>query len=88
MAENVLGQSRKIYYIKLAQYFVVLQRRYINPRPYRGGWCNPPEVFSGIAKKRRRVAPPGFGLPYGANLAQFLAKKFDPVRLGHGAMTS
>ena len=30
MAENVLGQSRKIYYIKLAQYFVVLQRRYIN----------------------------------------------------------
>ena len=19
----------------------------INPRPYRGGWCNPPEVFRG-----------------------------------------
>ena len=43
-----------------------------------GGWCNPPWGFSRIAKKRRRVAPPGFGLPYGANLAQFLAKKIWP----------
>ena len=34
----------------------------------------PPEVFSRIAKKRRRVAPPGFGLHYGANLAPFLQK--------------
>ena len=38
----------------------------------------PPWGFSRIAKKRRRVAPPGFGLPYGANLAQFLAKKIWP----------
>ena len=51
----------------------------INPRPYRGGgWCNPPWGFSRIAKKRRRVAPPGFRLPYGANLPQFLAKKIWP----------
>ena len=27
MAENVMGQNRKNYYIKLAQNFVVLQRR-------------------------------------------------------------
>ena len=62
-----------------------------NPRPYGGGvgaTPPPPEVFRGIAKKWRRVAPPGFGLPYGANLAQFLAKKIDRVRSGHGAMTS
>ena len=29
MAESLLGQSRKSYYIKLARYFVVLRRRYI-----------------------------------------------------------
>ena len=31
--------------------------------------------FFADSKKRRRYAPPGFGLPYGANLAQFLANK-------------
>ena len=29
MAENSLGQSRKIYFIQLTQYFVALIRRYI-----------------------------------------------------------
>ena len=29
LAENSLGQSRKIYYITLTQYFVALHRRYI-----------------------------------------------------------
>ena len=48
----------------------------VNPRPDRGGWCNPPEVFR------------SFGVPYGANLAQLLEKKIDRVRSGHGAMTS
>ena len=40
------------------------------------GWCNstPSLRFFADSEKRRRVAPPGFGLPYGANLAQFLAK--------------
>ena len=45
-----------------------------NTRPYRGVHP-PPWSFSRIAKTRRRVAPPGFGLPYGTNLAQYLAKK-------------
>ena len=42
-----------------------------------GGLVQPPPLrfFVDSKKKRRRVAPPGFGLPYGANLAQFLAKK-------------
>ena len=35
----------------------------------------PPLRFFADSKKRRLVAPPGFGLHYGANLAQFLAKK-------------
>ena len=49
------------------------------PSPVQGGgWCNPPWGFSRIAKKRWRVAPPGLGLPDGANLAQFLAKKNWP----------
>ena len=40
------------------------------------GWCTPPPWgFSQIAKKRRHVATPGFGVPYGANLAQLLVKK-------------
>ena len=44
-----------------------------------GGLVHPPPWgFSRIAKKRRRVAPPGFGVPYGANLAQFVAKKNWP----------
>ena len=58
----------------------------VNPRPYRGGAS--PLRFFADSEKRRLVAPPGFGLPYGANLAQFLAKKIDRVSSGHGAMTS
>ena len=57
---------------------IALVRKYFNPRPYGFvGWCPlPHEVFSRIAKKKRwRVAPPGFRLLYGANLAQFSAKK-------------
>ena len=52
-----------------------------------GVGANPPCGFSQIAKKRRRYAPPGFGVPYGANLAQLLVKKIDQVRSGHGART-
>ena len=40
----------------------------------RTGGATPLRFFAD-SEKRRRVAPPGFGLPYGANLAQFLAKK-------------
>ena len=47
-----------------------------------GGWCNPPPWgFSQIAKKRRRVAPSGFGVPDGANLAQLLVKKNWPCQV-------
>ena len=52
----------------------------LNPRPYRGGGLVQPTPwgFSRIAKRRRRYAPPGFELPYGANLPQFLVKKNWP----------
>ena len=40
------------------------------------------------SEKRRRVAPSGFGVSHGANLAQLLVKKNDQVRSGHGVMTS
>ena len=49
------------------------------PSPVQGGvGATPPWGFSRIAKKRRRVAPPGFRLPYGANLTQFWAKQIWP----------
>ena len=74
----------------------------LNPRPYRGALRfftdseklrfiireKPPLRFFTDSEKLWRVAPPGFVLPYGANLAQFLAKKIDRVRSGHGVMTS
>ena len=48
----------------------------LNLRPDRGGLVQPPPWgFSQIAKKLRHVALPGFGVPYGANLAQLLVKK-------------
>ena len=54
-------------------------------RMYRGGvGATPPLRFlADSEKKRRRVAQPGFGLPYGANLPQFLAKKMT----GSGQVT-
>ena len=49
---------------------------FLNPRPDRGVGVTPPlRFFADSEKKRRRVAPPGFGVPYGANLAQLLVKK-------------
>ena len=49
---------------------------YVNLRPDRGGGVmQPPRFFADSEKKRRCYAPPGFGIPYGANLAQFLVKK-------------
>ena len=45
-----------------------------NPRPDRGVYPPPPPRFLADSEKRGRVAPPGFGVPYGANLAQLLVK--------------
>ena len=68
--------------LRLAKYGAELDlepsRAGLNPRPDRGGAPPPPWGFSQIAKKRRRVAPPGFGVPNGANLAQLLVKKNWP----------
>ena len=47
----------------------------VNPRPDRGGWCTPPLRFFADSEKRRCVAPPGFRVPYGANLRNFWLKK-------------
>ena len=44
----------------------------------------PPWGFSRIAKKRRRVALPGFGYLMGQTLRNFWQKKIDRVRSGHG----
>ena len=40
------------------------------------GLVQPPLRFFTDSEKRRRYAPPGFGVPHGANLAQILAKKW------------
>ena len=49
----------------------------INPRPDRGWVVQPPWGFFADSEtiKWRRVAPPGFVVHYGANLAQLLVKK-------------
>ena len=52
------------------------------------GATPPPLRFFADSEKTAAHAPPGCGVPYGANLAQLLVKKIDQVRSGHGAMTS
>ena len=54
---------------------IVDEKMIVNPRPDMWAWCNPLRFFADSEKKkRRRVAPPGFEVPYGTNLAQLLEK--------------
>ena len=51
-----------------------------------GGWVGATRLrFFADSEKTAALRAAGFGLPYGANIVQFLAKKIDRVRSGHGA---
>ena len=51
---------------------------YVNPLPDRGAGATPPPPLRFFADSEKMAAPPGFGVPYGANLAQLLVKKNWP----------
>ena len=70
--------------------FLAQALNYINPRPYRGGWCNPPPLrfFADSEKTAARSAAGFWATLWGKPSAIFGKKKFDRVRSGHGAMTS